>query len=106
MPIHFAAEPSNGSALVQKGLNRLSTRTSPLSGRSLDFATLKIQPPHAVYDLRADVVATGGRLASATKTGFRYLVQAGNANVAAAEVITDANGTATLLANITTLSVG
>jgi hypothetical protein len=100
MPIHFAAEPNNGSALVQKGLNKLSTRPSPLSGRSLDFAALKIQPPQAVYDLRADAVAAGGGLASATKTGFRYLVQGGGANVAAAEVLTDANGTANLLANI------
>lgn len=100
MPLHYATEPKNGSSLVQKGLGKLSTRTSPLSGRGVDFAALQISPPHAVYDLRADAVAKGGGLASATATGFRYLVQGGGANLAAAEVHTDATGAATLLANI------
>lgn len=100
MSLHFATEPKNGTALVQKGLNRLSTRTSPLSGRAVDFSALQVQQPHAVYDLRADAVARGGGLASASASSFRYLVQAGGANIAAAEVLADATGTATLLANL------
>lgn len=100
MPIHFAAPPANGTSLVQAGLKKLSTRTSPLSGRGVDFNALELSPPHAVYDLRADAVAAGGGLASATQTGFRYLVTGGGVNVAAAEVHADANRTATLLANI------
>jgi hypothetical protein len=100
MPLHFAAEPPNGSSLIHKGLDKVATRTSPLSGRGVDFAALQLSPPHAVYDLRADAVAGGGGLASATATGFRYLVQSGGASIAAGEVLTDATGAATLLANI------
>lgn len=100
MPIHFATEPINGTALVEKGLSRVAARTSPLSARGVDFSALQVQPPHAVYDLRADVVAHGGGLESARASGFRYLVGAGGANIAAAEVLADATGTATLLANL------
>ena len=100
MPIHFAAEPINGSSLVHRGLDQVATRTSPLSGLGIDFAALQLFQPHAVYDMRADAVAKGGGLASATATGFRYLVHSGNANIAAGEVHTDATGAATLLANI------
>ncbi len=100
MPIHFAVEPINGSALVHKGLGRVATRTNPLSARGVDLTTLQLSPPHAVYDLRADLVAAGGGLESANATGFRYLVQAGGGNVAAGEVLADASGAATLLANI------
>ena len=100
MPLHFAAPPANGTTLVQAGLNRLSTRTSPLSGRVVDFSTLELSQPHAVYDLRVNAVAAGGGLESATQTGFRYLVTGGGATVAAAEVLSDAAGNATLLANI------
>jgi hypothetical protein len=100
MPLHFAAPPANGTTLVQAGLNRLSTRTSPLSGTVVDFSTLELAQPHAVYDLRVPDIVAGRGLASATLTGFRYLVTGGGANVAAAEVLADAAGTATLLANI------
>jgi hypothetical protein len=100
MPLHFATAPKNGTSLVQAGLNRVSTRTSPLSAAAIDFRALEISEPHAVYDLRADKVAGGGGLASATLTGFRYLVTGGGAAIAAAEVLTDATRTATLLANI------
>lgn len=100
MPLHFATEPKNGTALVQNALNKLATRPSPLSGRALDFNALQVQPPHAVYDLRADAIANGGGLASAKASGFRYLVETGGANIAAAEVLADAGGNATLLANV------
>jgi len=100
MPLRFAAEPINGSALVHKGLGKVATRTSPLSGRGIDFNALQLSSPHAVYDLRADAVAAGGGLASAKATGFRYLVQAGGVSVAAGEVLADASGAASLLANI------
>ena len=30
MPLHFAAEPINGSSLVHRGLDQVATRTSPL----------------------------------------------------------------------------
>jgi hypothetical protein len=100
MALHFATEPRNGSALVQQGMNKLSKRPNPLSGHALDFSALAVQQPHAVYDLRADVVAGGGGLESATASGFRYLVEGNGASVAAAEVHADAAGTATLLANI------
>ena len=99
MPLHFAAPPANGSSLVEAGLNRLSTRTSPLSG-TVDFRTLQVSQPHAVYDLRPGSVADGGGLASAALTGFRYLVAGDGATIAAAEVQVDSAGVATLLANI------
>src|ERR1700720_701490 len=102
MPLHFAIEPNNGSALVRAGLNRLSVRTSaalPLALRRVDFNTLHVTPPHAIYDLRADEIVSGGGLATARATGFRYLVEASGAAVAAAEVHTDAFGDATLLVN-------
>ncbi len=100
MPLHFATEPKNGTLLVQKGLDKLSTRASPLSGSAVNFSALQVQQPHAVYDLRADAVANGGGLASASASGIRYLVRDGGANIAAAEVLADATGTATLLANL------
>jgi hypothetical protein len=100
MPLHFAAPPANGSTLVQTGLNRLSTRTSPVLGTAVDFSALQLSQPHAVYDLRVGAVVAGRGLASATQTGFRYLVTGGGAAIAAAEVQADAAGTATLLANI------
>jgi len=98
MTLHFATEPRNGSALVQQGMHKLSKRPNPLSGRAVDFSALAVQPPHAVYDLRADAVAGG--LESATASGFRYLVEGNGTNIAAAEVHAEATGTATLLANI------
>jgi hypothetical protein len=100
MPIHYASEPANGSALVQKGLERLGTRPNALTAKAIDLSALQLSPPHAVYDLRADTVASGGGLASATHTGFRYLVSGGGANLAGAEVQVDKTGAASLLANI------
>jgi hypothetical protein len=100
MPLHFATEPKNGTALVQKALSKLATRPSPLSARAVDFNALQVQQPHAVYDLRADAIAHGDGLASAKASGFRYLIGTGGANVAAAEVLADASGNATVLANI------
>jgi hypothetical protein len=100
MPVHFAAPPANGTTLVEAGLHKLSTRTSPLSRTVADFSTLAVSAPHAVYDLRPGVVADGGGLASAALTGFRYLVAGGGTTVAAAEVQVDPTGAATLLANI------
>jgi hypothetical protein len=100
MPLHFATEPKNGTALVQKALSKLATRPSPLSARAVDFNALQVQQPHAVYDLRADAIAHGDGLASAKASGFRYLIGTGGGNVAAAEVLADASGNATVLANI------
>src|SRR5580704_9771769 len=100
MPLHFATEPKNGTALVQKALSKLATRPSPLSERAVDFNALQVQQPHAVYDLRADAIAHGEGLASAKASGFRYLIGTGGTTVAAAEVLADANGNATVLANV------
>ena len=100
MPVHFAAPPANGTTLVEAGLNRLSTRPSPLSGTAVNFSALQVSQPHAVYDLRPGGIVYGGGLASATLTGFRYLVAGGGTTVAAAEVQVSSDGVATLLANI------
>jgi hypothetical protein len=100
MPIHSVAEPANGSTLVRSSLEKVTTRPSPLSGRGVELKTLQISEPHAVYDLRADEVAAGKGLASARRTGFRYLVSGGGAHVAAAEVLADESGAAQLVANI------
>jgi hypothetical protein len=100
MPVHFAAPPANGATLVEAGLHRLSTRTSPLSARAVDFSSLQVSQPHAVYDLRPGDVVGGSGLASATLTGFRYLVAGGGTTIAAAEVQVDTAGAARLLANI------
>jgi hypothetical protein len=100
MPLRYAAEPANGTDLVRAGLNRLSTRTNHLTGRGVDVNALQVTQPHAVYDLRADAVASGGGLESAVFSGFRYLVSDGDTAVAAAEVQADTAGNATLLANL------
>jgi hypothetical protein len=100
MPLRFASEPKNATLLIRQGLNRLSTRESPLSGRAIDLSALQLTRPHAVYDLRADAVAAGGRLASASASGVRYLIEGGGNAIAAAEVHIDGTGNATLLANL------
>ncbi len=100
MTLHFATGPENGIALVQQGLSKLHLRADFLTTRVIDFRTLQVSQPHAVYDLRADAIAGGGGLTSASLTGFRYLVQGGGANIAAAEVLANATGTAPILANI------
>jgi hypothetical protein len=100
MAIHYAQEPANGSTLVRAGLRKVSTRPSPLSGQGVDADALQLSEPHRVYDLRADLIAGGRGLESATHTGYRYLVRSAGKHVAGAEVHVDANGTASLLANI------
>jgi hypothetical protein len=100
MAIHYAQEPTNGSYLVRSGLHKVSTRPSPLTGTTVDFNALELSEPHRVYDLRADLVAGGRGLDSATPTGFRYLVSSGGKHIAGAEVHVDAGGAANLLANI------
>jgi len=94
-----------------KWLDSRSTRPGRLAGRRYrpvalsalnesEISTLNASRPHAVYDLRADEIARGGGLDTAHLTGFRYLIGAPNAELAAAEVHTDSEGTASLLANI------
>jgi len=100
MAIHYAQEPANGTFLVRSGLHRLSTRPGVLSGQQIDFGSLDLSEPHRVYDLRADLVAGGRGLDSATHTGFRYLVSGSGRHVAGAEVHVDGTGAANLLANI------
>ena len=100
MPIRFAPEPQNGSALVRAGLERLTGRDNHLKLTREGLAGVAADSPHAVYDLRADEIAAGGGLDKAHASGVRYLVRAGGTATAAAEVQTDANGAASLLANI------
>lgn len=91
MPLRFAPGPDNGTALIREGLDRTATRTSPLSDRSVDFSTLQVSQPHPIYDLRADTVVGGGGLASATLSGYRYLITGQGEAVAAAEIQADAS---------------
>ena len=100
MAIHYAQEPANGSYLVRSGLHKISTRPSPLTGSVADFNALQLSEPHRIYDLRADLVASGKGLDSAAHTGYRYLVSSGGKNIAGAEVHVDGTGAANLLANI------
>jgi hypothetical protein len=100
MAIHYAQEPANGSYLVRSGLHKVSSRPSALTGQQVDFNSLELSAPHRVYDLRADSIAGGKGLESATQTGYRYLVSGGGKHVAGAEVHVDASGAANLLANI------
>jgi hypothetical protein len=100
MAIHYAKEPANGSTLVRAGLEKVSTRPSPLTATGVDLKGLELSEPHGVYDLRADAVAGGKGLESARHTGYRYLVSGGGRHVAGAEVQVDQNGVANLLANI------
>jgi hypothetical protein len=100
MAIHYAQEPANGSSLVRSGLEKVSTRPSPLTGSAVDLSALTLSEPHSVYDLRADLIASGKGLESATHTGYRYLVSSAGKHVAGAEVHVDASGAANLLANI------
>jgi hypothetical protein len=100
MAIHYAQEPPNGSYLVRSGLHKASTRPSPLTASAVDMNALELSEPHRIYDLRADLVASGKGLDSATQTGYRYLVSSSGKRVAGAEIHVDGTGTATLLANI------
>ncbi len=100
MPIRFASEPQNGSLIVRAGLDRLAARGSPLKLSKEAFGTLTLESSHGVYDLRADEISKGGGLETAHPTGFRYLIKAAGAPVAAAEVQADASGKASLLANL------
>jgi hypothetical protein len=100
MAIHYAQAPANGTELVRAGLEKAASRPSALTGRATDLSGLDLSAPHRVYDLRADQIAGGAGLDSATETGFRYLVSGGGRHVAGAEVHVDASGAATLLANI------
>jgi hypothetical protein len=97
VPIYFAAEPKNGITLVKKGIRELSKRLNPLADSAADF---QISQPYAVYDVRDDDAIAGGFLASATRSGFRYLVTEGGDLVAVAEVHVDNSGAATLLTHI------
>jgi len=100
MAIHYAQEPANGSYLVRSGLHKISTRPGPLTGSGVDFNSLELSEPHRVYDLRADLIASGRGLDSAAPTGYRYLVSSAGKHVAGAEVHVDGTGAASLLANI------
>jgi hypothetical protein len=100
MPLRFAADPANGTSLVQTGLRRLGARPNYLSRTVSDFSSLQLADRHPVYDLRAEAVAGGGGLETATLSGVRYLVQDGSSPVAAAEVSLDGAGSATVLANL------
>jgi len=100
MSLRFVGEPENGTQLVKSGLDRLSSRRSQLSSVVQDFGSLEVSRPHPVYDLRADAVARGEGLETASLSGVRYLVDDGNTSVAAAEVSVDENESATVLANL------
>jgi hypothetical protein len=100
MALHPALEPLGGPALIQNGLKRLLTGRGLLSTRKISFDSLQIHQPHSVYDLKVDALVSGGGLESTTATGYRYLINDGEADIAAAELRMDATGTAALLANI------
>jgi hypothetical protein len=100
MSLRFVEEPESGTQLVKSGLNRLSSRRNQLSSVVEDFSSLEVSLPHPVYDLRADAIARGEGLESASLSGLRYLVGDGNRTLAAAEVSIDEDGSATRLANI------
>jgi hypothetical protein len=102
MALRFAADPANGVALVRDHLNRISARTNPLSADGVNFDTLQVNQPHAVYDLGADAIAAGRGLAGAVFSGYRYLVTDGNSTVAAAEIQADEQGNAIQLTHINT----
>jgi hypothetical protein len=100
MPLHYPSEPAGGSSLVRAGVAEVLVRRSPLSGRGIVADEVRVDQPHAVYDLRADEIASGRGLESAHATGYRYLVNTSGGPVAAGEVVTDEHGEAKLLANL------
>jgi hypothetical protein len=100
MSLRFVREPESGTRLVRSGLNRLSSRRNQLSSVVEDFSSLEVTRPHRVYDLRADAIARGEGLETASLSGGRYLVDDGNRTVAAAEVSINEDGSATTLANL------
>ncbi|HUA96701.1 MAG TPA: hypothetical protein VMA34_00075 [Terracidiphilus sp.] len=85
---------------VRAGLDRLAARQGPLAPPQPATGASTIEPPHAVYDLRADEISNGGGLESAHLTAFRYLIKSAGAAVAAAEVSANIPGNASLLANV------
>jgi hypothetical protein len=89
MALVFAPHPEEDPELVRERLRRIARRKNPLSGVVDDVETLEIDRPHTVWDLRADAVARGEGIASATPAGTRYLIADAGAAVAAAEVTHD-----------------
>jgi len=101
MPFRFAQEPPNGGSVIRASLSRLATRPNPLAEKRVDFSAPQLSQPHAVYDLRADLIAQGGGLETASMTGFRYLVSDSTGSVvAAAEVQVNSVGQATTVSHI------
>lgn len=97
MNIRFAHASEQGAMLVQEGLQRLARRTHHPHHQALTAERPQIHSPHPVFDLGGEALAAGSGLASAKASGLRYLVQAGDRHVAAAELQIDANGQARLL---------
>lgn len=88
-------QPDPGVAdVVRSNLVRLShtpaEQQHALAGSAP--ADLAMEAPHQVYLLGLDQLATGSGLASASPSGWRYLLQQDNQAVAAARTITDASG--------------
>jgi hypothetical protein len=63
--------------------------------RGLDLQSVRVQPPHAVYDLRADAIASGGGLETAQNSAMRYIVNASTGSLAA-EVRPDGSALASI----------
>jgi hypothetical protein len=99
MPIQFAQHPQS-TATVKTALDRFARGTKPRELAAVPFEKLTVEPPHAIYDLRADEIARGAGLESAHFTGVRHIVSVAGTPVAAAEVHTDAKSNAPLLANL------
>lgn len=97
MNIRFAHASEQGAMLVQEGLQRFARRTHHPHHQALTAERPQIHSPHPVFDLGGDALAAGSGLTSAKASGLRYLVQAGDRHVAAAELQIDANGQARLL---------
>ncbi len=101
MPIRFAPASNATENLVRARVADIARRPQavPAALRSVNAATLQTQTPHAVYDLRLDEIAEGGRLETAKLTGTRYLITSGPSAVAAAEVHSGPGGSQ-LVANV------
>ena len=94
MPIRLIQPPRQAHRAVQETLSERAER-SDFATRALRQAPageLMLSAPHPVYTLRLSDLVEGKGLESAELTGWRYLVQRGDATIASAEIHTGAAG--------------
>jgi hypothetical protein len=97
MGVRFGTPPGEAERLAQDGVEQVarSARLKTAGGAALTTTAteqVSLSSPHEMRHVRLDALTEGRPLDDSETTGWRYLVVAGGAAVAGAEVATDAAG--------------